>query len=390
MAAPTGIGTSRPSSRLSPTEALVFACSSLAVPPAAAIKRDITRPAEFRPADFVDKFDAETLFYDFVATGKEREHSWLLIAPPLRNLLPLLAQASINGHRVGSLATQYYNRYLCCDVWMVNVSSESVLWHFPFGSYEIAPQESQHHLYEGRRVLYTLSKDNDLRWIADWVRFHVRNHGADAVLVYDNASTRYTGEELENALRSENPSLEVNVVSWPFRYGPQGIADQWWDSNFCQSGALHDARFRFLERASSVLNCDIDELVVSEKGESVFAATERAAGGYLLFAGRWMASTAETRAGTRPRHGEFQYLDLSAGACPTKWCVVPAKCALERQWHTHGVGAKPVPLNREFAYRHFRSISTDWKYERTPSVAYDPRLHELDRALLEAMRRAEL
>jgi hypothetical protein len=368
----------------------LFTCSSLALPPNAAIQRDIARPAEFRPADFMDKFDARTLFYDFIATGKEREHSWLLIAPPLLNLVPLLAQASINGQRIGALATQYYTRYLCCDVWMINVSSESVLWKFAFGACPIEAQPSQNHLYEGKRVLYTLSKDNDLRWIADWVRFHVRNHGADAVLIYDNASTRYSAEDLEQALRSENPSLEVNVVNWPFKYGPQGIADRWWDSNFCQSGALHDARFRFLERARSVLNCDIDELVVSETGGSVFAATEKADGGYLLLGGRWMASTAETPAGALPRHADFRYLDTAAAACPTKWCVVPAKCALERQWHTHGVGAKPVELNRTFSYRHFRSISTDWKYPRTPLAAYDSRIHERDGPLAEAMRRAGL
>jgi hypothetical protein len=368
----------------------LFACSSLALPQDAGIRRDVTRPPEFRQADFMEKFDAHTLFYDFIATGKEREHSWLLVAPPLRNLMPLLAQSSINGQQVGALATQYYARYLCCDVWMINVGSEGVLWKFPFGSYSIEPQESQNHLYQGKRVLYTLSKDNDMRWIADWVRFHVRNHGADAVLIYDNASTSYRGEDLEKALRSENPSLEVNVADWPFKYGPQGIiAAQWWDSNFCQSGAFHDARFRFLEHASSVLNCDIDELVVSQDGGSVFEATEKADGGYLLLGGRWMASTTERPSGALPRHADFRYLDRAADACPTKWCVVPAKCALERQWHTHGVGAKPVARNREFSFRHFRSISTGWKYPRTPLTAYDPLL-ELDQALAEAMRRAEL
>jgi hypothetical protein len=375
----------------------MFACSSLALPPNAAIKRDITRPAEFRPADFVEKFDTDTLFYDFVATGMEREHSWLLIAPPLLNLRPVLAQASVNGLGVASLVTKYYRRHLCCDVWMLNIGRESVSWNFTFGSYLIEPQDSQNHLYRGRRVLYTLSKDNDIRWIADWVRFHVRNHGADGVLIYDNASTRYTGKDLENILRREYPSLEVNVVNWPFKYGPQGIADERSDSNFCQSGAFHDARFRFLERASSVLNCNIDEFVVSEKGESVFAAAERAALGYLEFSGRRMASSAETGAEAPLRHADFVYLDATAAACPTKWCVVPAKCTLERQWHTHAVGEEPVGLNYEFSYRHFPCISTDWKDERRQSTKYEklpwrwrPPIPELDRILLAALKRAEL
>jgi hypothetical protein len=362
----------------------------LALPPDSPITREIARPVELRPADFIEKFDAHTLFYDFIATGREREHSWLLVAPPLWNLLPVLGQASVDGRQMASLVTQYFRSLLSCDVWMVNISRESVLWKFPFGSYSIEPQEAQNHLYKGRRVLYTLSKNNDIRWITDWVRFHMRNHGADAVLIYDNASTIYSGEDLESALRREFPSMEVNVVHWPFKYGPQGFADRWWDSNFCQSGAFHDARFRFLERAQSVLNCDIDELVVSRTGESIFAATERMNGGYLVFAGRWMASTTETRVGIPPRHADFQYLDRAAERCPTKWCVVPAKCGLDRQWHTHGIGVTPVPLSREFSYRHFRGISTDWKYPRTAPITHDPELHELDRPLLDAMKRAEL
>jgi hypothetical protein len=372
-------------------EAIVFHCTSLALPATSTIRRQITRPVELRQADFLEKFDGTTLFYDFVVASALRDRSWVLIGPPLENLHPLLAQSSINGQKLPQLVTAYFVRYLCCDIWMMNIGGgDGVVLDTPFGSHRLEPQDSETHLYKGKRVLYTLSKDNDIRWIFDWVRFHARNHGVDAVLIYDNASTRYSGEDLENALRREFPSFEVNVVHWPFKYGPQGFDDRWWDSNFCQSGAFHDARFRFLDRAASVLNCDIDELVVSETGESVFAATEKASNGYMLFRGKWMASTKPAEVGAPPRHADFPYLDRSAPECPTKWCVAPAKCPLDSQWHTHGVGTTPVYLAPGFSYRHFRSISTDWKYERSPLTPYDPQLHELDPVLAAAMRRAGL
>ena len=51
-------------------------------------------------------------------------------------------------------------------------------------------------IFRGRRVVLAMSRDNELQWIKDWVLFVVRNHGADAVLLYDNASTKYGAEQL--------------------------------------------------------------------------------------------------------------------------------------------------------------------------------------------------
>jgi hypothetical protein len=64
-------------------------------------------------------------------------------------------------------------------------------------------------------------------------------------------------------------------MEWPFKYGPQG-ANSWdhWDSDFCQLGAWEHARWRFLQNARSAMNSDIDELVLSKSGQSVFEAAE--------------------------------------------------------------------------------------------------------------------
>ena len=50
--------------------------------------------------------------------------------------------------------------------------------------------------FAGRNCLMTLSRDNALDWIRDWAAFHVREHGADAVLFFDNGSTDYRPEEI--------------------------------------------------------------------------------------------------------------------------------------------------------------------------------------------------
>jgi SAM-dependent methyltransferase len=274
-----------------------------------------------------------------------------------------------------------------------------VQFRFEFGTNSLSPQLAANHLYAGKRVLYTLSKDNDLRWIIDWIRFHVRNHGANAVLLYDNASTKYSGEELERSLRQAFPQLEVNVVQWPYKYGPQGLSrDSGWDSDFCQAGAFHDARFRFLDRASSVLNCDIDELVVSSNGGSIFEATEKARNGCLVFGGHWLSNAIDERrdklnSWSDVRHSYFKYAERSTSdPCPNKWCVVPGRCDIKDQWRTHSILGKDSTAchTRIFSYRHFRSVSTNWKYQRSRSGPFDPHLHKLDNALDIAFMRAGL
>ena len=57
----------------------------------------------------------------------------------------------------------------------------------------------------GDRVIFTINKDNDLAWIADWARFYVAEHGATAAVVYDNGSTDYIGRPLSGATLAAVP-----------------------------------------------------------------------------------------------------------------------------------------------------------------------------------------
>ena len=273
----------------------------------------------------------------------------------------------------------------------------------PIGRCAIAVQPDMAPLFAGRRVITTLSKDNDLRWIADWVRFYVRVHGADGVLVYDNASTAYTLAELQATLdEASGGAFPALAVDWPFPYGPQGglagavngvEAD--WDSDFCQTGSLQHARHRFLRHARSVLNVDIDELVLGTTGESVFAATEQARGGFIKFPGLWIGTHAPAGVERATcRHADFVCRDLPDElACPPKWCLVPGKAdRLTDSWSVHNLfGAKANrTLSATFAYRHMRGITNSWKEDRWAADGADPALLPRDHALEAAFRAAGL
>jgi len=376
----------------------MFECSGISLPAHSTLRRDSPRPVEFRQEGYGSAFDEYTLFYD-VFQANVGPGGWVvLLGPPWLNLFPLLQDLRIGGQSLAHMEAMMCFRDRCADIWVQARPGDQLTLGLASETMSVPFQRDHCALYEGRRVLYTLSRDNDMAWVRDWVGFHVRNHGADGVLVYDNNSSKYDPVDLEQLLRATFPHVETNVVRWPYPYGPGGYSGKsWWDSDFCQAGAFQHARFRFLASASSVLNCDVDELVVSTRGERVFETTERTKLGYLCFGGRWIssASTADTedRQNWRPaRHGHYAYLERLAGVCPLKWCVVPKECLLCDQWKTHRVSGKGDTecFSAEFAYRHFRAISTDWKYKRSQLVRVDPATHEFDAALDQAFKSAGL
>jgi len=372
----------------------MFHCTSLYLPQGAAV-RESARPVDLRQPDYNENFDATTLFYDIVALTVPRK-SLLFVGPPLLNLLPLLYQSRLNGRQFETIWWSYYARDRCCDVWVQMLKDGDTILDTPFGSFQLSPQTAEHHLYAGKRVLYTLSKDNEIPWIIDWIQFHAKNHGANAVLLYDNASSSYSGQSLEEALRDKFPKFEINVVHWPYKYGPQGVsAEAGWDSDFCQAGAFQDARFRFLASAASVLNCDVDELVVAPRGRSVFEATECVPGGYITFTGRWVSNAFQLEAAlpSGKRHGQFLFVDRDdSRSCPTKWCVVPSQCPMGVHWSTHLIHGKDSDASHTsaFSYRHFRGISTNWKYQRYWPESANRARHRYDTRLASNLACADM
>ena len=151
-------------------------------------------------------------------------------------------------------------------------------------------------------MLFTLSKNNHPQWICDWMRFHRDLQSTDAVLLYDNNSTDYEASWLLDQMRQVSGYQIICVVAWPHKYGPQAAGRRAWDHAFSQGGVMEDARWRYLADACGVLNCDVDELVLSSEG-NVFDKAVASSTGYVKFAGRWVTPP-EIATGTTPRHRE--------------------------------------------------------------------------------------
>jgi hypothetical protein len=369
--------------------------SSARLNPASDLARQAARPAHLRNASYAERYDWDTLFYDVYRVGRHV----VFQGPPFLNLLDHLKAAAPFRSAFGFplFRARHFAQKKRGEIWLRS-NRDSFILDGPLGHHAIAVQPDMAPLFAGRRVVTTLSKDNDLRWIADWVRFYARVHGADSVLVYDNGSAAYDLAQLQATLdEAAGGTFPALAVSWPFPYGPQGgqagavngvEAD--WDSDFCQTGSLQHARHRFLRHARSVLNVDVDELVLGDGNQSIFTAAEQSRHGFVKFPGLWIGTHAAphvTRATCR--HADFVIRDMPDElVCPPKWCLVPGKAdRLSDSWSVHnlfGARANKV-IDRRFAYRHMRGITDSWKEDRwAPAAAPGPRDNALEAAFATA------
>jgi hypothetical protein len=361
-------------------------------------RRAPVRPTAERGELFAAEFDDDTFLFDlFDAGGSGAEI--MGVGPPLFNLEPLAKRFGFVAQPGGAqcaVAFRTLDRTMEMRIEAFAPAS-SLKAGGPLGDFTASLSPSGHALFAGRRVLFTLSKNNPLPWIQDWIRYHRDIHGCDAVLIYDNGSTDYDVAELAAAIGAVRGLQAAAIVPWPFKYGPQGSSAGAWDSDFCQLGMLEHARWRFLQRARSALNADIDELVVGPNDDGVFAAVERSPFGVISYYGYWLfrlqGAGMNDRLREESRHRDFVIANRPRrrwlvfpdypNQCRRKYAIVPRRCPQKSQWRIHAVSRWPqakVPSLR-VSYRHFQPLSTNWRYRRDETRLFDPAIYEVDSAL---------
>lgn len=360
-----------------------------------------TRPTTLRYPDFEDSFDFTTVFCDIFRDVNCGEI--VLLGPPLLNLktdLDLEFKALPSGEICSVVIKQ--KRWLD----QINVAAPKdttgLLVLSQAGRVFIAPQPNLSDLFSGKRVIFTLNKNNDIRWIQDWVQFYCHCHGCNAVLIYDNSSDAYAIPQIEEAVRSVSENIELLVVPWPFTYGVfdgrYDLTYSLWDSFYCQALVLEHARRRFLCKAKSVLNVDIDEFVLSETSGSVFETVEQSKTGFVCFDGWWVYSDSSGEKALQKNpllhrdcfYRKKEYPDAST----EKWAVIPSRVPDERQWMVHDI--RYMPRAAESAHirlRHFKEINTSWNIDgslrnekRSESFKGDSHDLEIDQQLLDKLQ----
>lgn len=336
------------------------------------IRTPRVRPAK-RAEGYLDQFDATTLWLDAVW----HDGALVLVCPRPNNLRSAIsgARLTLDGAEVRPRFKRYYRHMLIrlpAAQRPKTVAIEIGGWR---GETVVHGPDT---CLDGRNVLMTLSKDNHPDWIEDWARFHIAQHGADAVLFVDNGSQTFGPDQIRPALERAGFDRIV-LLSTPLRYGPRGLPPYLNAELFLQTGVLNTLQFRFLQGARAVLNCDVDELVMTP-GRSVFDVTVDSRQGFASFPGRWVHPAPEAEGWSW--HARHTHRDEPLKTCPPKWCIVPHGPLRGYQWRAHGLERLPFAgrFKTENAwFYHCRNITNGWKSLKRTTVrggtVPEPELH---------------
>lgn len=335
---------------------MILDTSALVLPEGAPFRRAMLRAPQRRQPGYEAAYDNRTIFYDVFRHGDDV----VLSGPPLFNLRRRFAAARFTsgGTELAPSLTDISRTQrsglsgpAAAEVMVSMEGLEATLPVSPDGR----------DLFRDRRVLTTISRNNRLEWITDWLRYYVAIHEIDAVLIYDNGSDAYTLAQLDAAIGGVSGIEVAVVVDWPFPFGPQAGPDRIWDSDFCQPGMHEHARFRFLEQATQVINADIDELIVTADGRPLHRHLADSPAGGLTYAGHWIEGQPSERVA---RFRDFDRYDPGRTLCPTKWTIRPSAVPPDAQWSTHLFTRWSPDRTATVHYGHFRLVTTNWKYNR--------------------------
>ena len=313
---------------------------------------------------FWDGYDSKTLFY--MAIFNKNKQELTLFAPPLLNFhsIALSGRYSIDGV---ALSRPKYRKGYMFDRLIFRCKLASKLLQVDIDGFSAGMPitETEPELFAGSKLVYTLSRNNELTWVRDWLHWNHKVHGADAVLFVDNASTAYGTEELAATIASVPGYRSALVVSVPFKFGPGiGTGFKSGDGNFLQTALMNAFWHRYMSTAKAMLNVDIDELMIAPNGLGIFDAVLTAPWGIVMASGTWRYAQQTMSA---YRHADHFYKIENDIPCPPKYCVRPDSVAGRRILKLHAVkNFKRVPFvdRSTWYFLHCRNVSTSWKYDR--------------------------
>ena len=325
---------------------------------------------------------------------KPRNKQICLIGPPLLNLSSYLRESKfwVDG-KPQEQAPLWCERYNMSESFIAPpvAAAQKLQFVNPLhkdfsGALKIQPSHCG--MFAGKKVVLLLSKNTHLIWLRDLVEFNVKIHGANAVLLYDNASTAYDVQDILETI-SQVEGVEASaVVPWNFPYGALGGPEEIWDSDYAQYGIIEHARLRFLQTCEAVLYTDADELLVPNTDKSLFEVVAASRSGAVAYNSHLMHSVGVSPEDSLLRFKDLVYAEREPHAL-RRWTAVPSRIPLAAQMTVHFISGHEVrDVSQDFHFRHFFPLTVHpEKQDRRLPVPFDESLHYKDEALIAAMKK---
>ena len=368
-------------------ECLMPEISSVYIPENLPVSRMAPRPAALRQPNYEERYDYKMLFADIFRYNDKI----ILSGPPLLNLKQIMETAKFYVDFKLTFGVPHFQDIDRTQNSYIHHQGDAYTLSIDCGwiaaEKNIQPNYSE--FFRNSKVLFTMSKDNDLQWIRDWCEFYIKVHGVDSILLYDNNSETYTINDIVDSLKQVSGLQKIAVVNFPIKYGLISYNRSAWDSDFAVYIQLQHARYRFLSLAAGVINADIDELVLTDDGRTVFDYLQEADNGYIRYKGIWVEPATEINPKSEIRHRDCFYILNEERNPPIyrKWSADFRKLPEKVQARVHecypDVTIEPI---EGLHIRHFKGISTGWKRD-TSGIEFNPDIHKKDELLYETYKK---
>ena len=352
---------------------MVNNCSTIQYQASWGFIREPARPVHLRidyceGLKFNDHFDWNNAWHDVIQVN---DNVVLLVGPPLYDAKEwITANVSFFDPSGNKLPLQFMELDRVCYTALTTGGQINSISMSSHGGVIQIPVNRNTGAFNNRKTMVVMQKNTPIAWMQQWVLYHMKVHGLDGFLIYDNGSTDYTASALEASL--QGTTAEITVVDWPYPFGPLGSDHAPWDSDYGQYIMLEHAKYRYLSGAAIVLNNDTDEFLVT-KGitlDQIISHLNNAETGCLRYKGIWIEpyeltngkSAVDVPVNERDIKNYFCVDPNNHIGIGYKWMVIPSK-HLNHQWCLHHVNG-PMIESDQLYYAHHLGFNTNWSRQR--------------------------
>ena len=368
--------------------------SSITLPPNSHISRKARFSFKKRDSNFLQNFEQKILFYDIF--WQDENKKILLIGPPPRNLTSLMKKAkfSVDGGKTLLKAKFHISLSVMITELSGDLSNAKELFIEFAGLKFTAPiQENISKFLPDTRIIFTISKNNPLKWIRAWADYYYQFHDANCLILFDNGSTNANLAEIAKEL--EQTKIEhIILISMPYIFGAIDLAvftNPYW-TNFLQNCINSITLRRFAAQAQGLLNCDIDEFAVHREYSSIFHSLKDIPNGLLIMRGIWIEPHKYKTNHGDHRDFAYKYSDPKKNSCKSpKWVIDPKRSWVKKlniHPYWHWIENRPPfskYITQDAFFWHFKGINTNWKLNRNMASKNLPDNIIIDQELVSAM-----
>lgn len=342
---------------------MIYTPKRISLPKSGNFRRVPPRRPDDRQENYIERFDFDTVFSDvFIQDGRV----WM-VAPPFLNLqMELEASKFVWNFKDVSNNIHFENlNRMSRASFPVEDENGRLDIDSTLGRWTINVERVRTAELDGANALVTQQQDNRLEWIAYWAFFNSQINGIDSVVIYDNCSSLYSAETVDQIL-GKIPGIRNHiVVKWDTPYGAPGGPNSVWDSDYGQHISWEHARRTFLREAATACIIDVDELPVSLSGNPVAQLVRESSNPVLLFRRQPIRQyrNRTQRDGKLRVHRDFSLGETRGAWLAEKYAFSPSRLPESSQLLVHQVlgGDFERSTDASVIAGHFDGIRVRWR-----------------------------